>query len=164
MPENQMANGGAINTLPESAQNVQVNVNESVGILLENDTTQLYLYTPGLASQEGETYMKFLEEKSGIKILQAARVRRAFQSDNVFGLFRLFFPLTEIERVRQMTNSNSRLKKPVTFMEMKEHLGLELAMSLNSHNHVSDYWSLKMFIRQPDFPTVMSRNRFQKIR
>ena len=50
------------------------------------------------------------------------------------------------------------------FSQFKGYIGLEIAMSFNSFNNISDYWSTKMFARNKDFKDVMGRDVFKRIR
>lgn len=63
-----------------------------------------------------------------------------------------------------MTNTSKKLKQTVSKTEIQAYIGLEIGMSFFRLCRISDYWSSEPFLRQPDFPRFMSRNRFQNIR
>lgn len=114
----------------------------------------------GHAVGQVDQYLQEIQRQSGLKL----RLLSALNTGGEFGLFRLFFPLCEMERVRRQTNKSRRLKREISCTDFHAYIELEVATSFVRLGKIEDYWSTKSFQRQMDFPIVMSRNRFQKIR
>ena len=114
-------------------------------------------------SQNEECYVKKIENLSGLQLLQPNRVRGALDSHGPLGLFLLFFPKNEMERIRNLTNKNLS-ERPVLVSEMHAFFGLILATSFIRLPKLVDYWCTKPFSGNSDFNRTMSRNRFQEIK
>lgn len=48
--------------------------------------------------------------------------------------------------------------------KFRAYVGLEMAMSIDSYNDISDYWKTNMFSGHNDFKAAMSRDDFNRIR
>ena len=104
--------------------------------------------------------MSQISNGSGLHIMHVNRVLEAFRTNGPLGLFRLFFPREEVIHIHGLSATGSKF----TVADIEVYLGLEIGMSLHGGARIRDFWTTKPFLPQPDFPTGMSRDKFQKIR
>jgi hypothetical protein len=110
-------------------------------------------------------YIEDLHDKSDLKVLHKSQARAAYTQNSSIRLFYLFLTKSWSSVMKQWTNQRLGLKgkKKVSQEQFMAYIGLEFAMSFVKLNKVRDYWTDKMFIKQQDFLSVMSRNLFQDI-
>jgi hypothetical protein len=111
-------------------------------------------------------YIDSLSRSSGLRIMEEARARWAYQDHGELGLFSLFITKEFKDRIQKWTNEglNLRGQPETTDNEFDAYIGLELAMSICPLNTISEFWSERRFLAQHDFSATMSCARFLCIR
>ena len=104
------------------------------------------------------SYVNKILDQSTLKILQSARVTKAYKDAKELGLFRLFITRSWFQAMRNWVNTNLTVQGLPTINEMQfdAYVGLELATSLVSVNTLAGYWSQEMFCEQADFKDTMA--------
>ena len=117
-------------------------------------------------SNKSNSYIDKLANESGLYINRPLEIQNAYNTSKEAGLFTLFFSKSFKSMIIQWTNSQLVEKNNIemSFSEFDAFLGLEIAMSINPFNDITEYWNLKRFMGQDEFPYTMGRNRFQTIR
>ena len=103
-------------------------------------------------------YIDNLYKGSGLKINHGAAVRNAWDRGGPLGLFRLFYSKRRMEVHRQWTNEQLAKdgKTEVSTAEFEAADGLELAMSIENYNRISDYWASGAFLGCDTFKRTMA--------
>ena len=120
------------------------------------------------AIKESNEYIKNICDSSGLHIIEKARAIQAYEREGVLGLLYLFLASSYLKDcIFKWTKDVYKEKfdaKTFTWPLFKGYIGLEIAMSFNTFNSISDYWSTKMFSGNKDFKDVMGRDTFKWIR
>ncbi|RLN51790.1 hypothetical protein BBJ28_00025435, partial [Nothophytophthora sp. Chile5] len=116
--------------------------------------------------QIAEEYIASLTNGSGLHLVKEAQIRKAYREGGEVGLFSLFITHKFTATIRQWTNEQlvKQGRRVTTPSEFDAYLGLELAMSICPLNDITEFWSERRFLGQPDFVDTMGRSRFQAIR
>ena len=112
------------------------------------------------------SYVNALSQQSTLKLLQKARIDKAFNDSGCLGLFRLFITRSWFEAMRSWLNIRRKEKglDAVNESKFNAYLGLELAMSLIPFNAITNYWSENLFSGHIDFKETLPRDQFTTIR
>lgn len=110
-------------------------------------------------------YNRYLIHNTGLHINNRDRVEELFKKEGIHGLFKLFYTDEMNESIRNHYNESlNDKKKEVTEEEFDAYIGLEVAMSFIKLTQIKDYWRKQMFAGQSDFPAVMSRDLFLRMK
>ncbi|RLN05777.1 hypothetical protein BBJ28_00019071 [Nothophytophthora sp. Chile5] len=116
-----------------------------------NSGNTLHSDTP--RDQIAEEYIASLTNDSGLHLVEEAQIRKAYRDGGEVGLFSLFITHKFKDTIRQWTNEQlvKQGRRATTPSEFDAYLGLELAMSICPLNDITEFWSERRFLGQPDF-------------
>ena len=96
------------------------------------------------AIKESNPYIKSILQSSGLHLLEEAKAIKAYETQNVIGLFYLFIARSYLrDCIYKWTKDVLKEKWNATdfrFCDLKQYIGLEIVMSFNSFHTISDYW------------------------
>ena len=141
-----------------------VEENEAIFDEIQHETQDWHLHDKGSGIVHNDNqYLRSLTENS---FLQEVKIRKAFNDQGSFGLFRLFLTNSFMNAIRKWTNKSLRNKglKLISEKQFRAYIGLEMAISIVQMNGIQYYWKQEMFTGHVDFKETMSRNDFKIIR